>query len=345
MGHRVRFKCSDREVHAEHGESVLAAAIRAGLNVDYGCNSGNCGACGAYLLEGSLDRIRHGDYVQSVAEKADGHFLMCSHAAASDLVLDARVGERAESIPEQRFSARVRKLTEAGPDVRVLTLRMPRSRRLRFMAGQYALLSGARFPQVQCSIASCPCEETRLEFHVPRARDEFSDYLFGARCMGDEVDVVAPFGDFTFSGDFRRPVVFIAFATGFAPVKSLVEHLTGQDDEMQLSLYWATVAGKPYYDNLCRAWNDAFDGFSYTPLALGSASAGAVRDCAREIAGSHRGLAESDVYICAPEAFAAAVAAACSARGLDPVRLFRETMRGRSPRKVSDSHGGPDLAG
>ncbi len=327
VAHKVRFAHGGREVAAEHGESVLAAAIRAGLSVDYGCNNGNCGRCGAYLLAGKIQKVRHHDYVHSAAEKARRHFLMCSHAAASDLVLEAQVGDRAAAIPEQRLSAKVRKVTAVAADVRTVVLRMPRSRRLRFMAGQYARLSGAHFAQAQCSIASCPCEDTRLEFHVPRTRGEFSGYVFGACRTGDEFDVTAPFGDFGFSEDAGRTAVFVVFATGFAPVKSLIEHVTGQEDETPLHLYWITAAGKPYLDNLCRAWNDAFDGFSYTPLTL-AAGAEAVHACARRIAGGDFDLAASDVYVCAPAALGDAVARACLARGLVPARLFRETLRG-----------------
>ena len=325
MGHRIQFKCSAREVTAEYGESVLAAAIRAGFNVDYGCNSGNCGRCSAWLLEGELRKIRHFDYVPRIAERADRHFLMCSHAAASNLVLDARVGDRAESIPEQQIRAKVRRVADVGKDVRIVTLRMPRSQRLRFLAGQSARLSGAHFARVHCPIASCPCEDTRLEFHVPHSRGDFSDYVFRVCRSGHELDITAPFGNFTFDEDTRRPAVFIAFETGFAPVKSLIEHVTGQEEETPLSLYWITDTGRPYLDNLCRAWHDAFDNFSYTPLAF-DAVGGSMEACARRIAAGFPDLSESDVYICAPEKHGDTLARACLDRNLEPERLFREPM-------------------
>ena len=167
---KVRLKDSDIEFFAERDESLLDAAIRAGLDMDYGCNSGNCGRCSAFVIEGEVRKTRYHDYSQSATGGRKG-FLLCCHEAASDLVLEVRLSE--EPIPEQGFSAKVRKIDRVGDAVRIVSLRPPRSLRLRFLAGQYALLSGVQFDKEQCSIASCPCEQQRIELHVPRRRDAF----------------------------------------------------------------------------------------------------------------------------------------------------------------------------
>ena len=328
--HSIRFQCSDRELIAAPGESILDTAIRAGLNVDYGCNNGNCGRCVARVIEGEIQKIRHHDYVAPAADKAQQSFLMCSYAAASELVVDAQLGDTGAAIPAQTLRARVKTVKELA-GVRIVSLRTPRSQRLRFLAGQYAQLSGKNFGELQCSIASCPCEDRWLEFHVPRARDEFSDYVFNLCRAGDEWDVTAPCGNFSFSEDYRRPAVFIAFENGFAPVKSLIEHITGQEEEVQLHLYWI-ASNKPYLDNLCRAWHDAFDNFTYTPVILGGALEAlgdeALRGFARHLAAAHQGLSASDAYVCAPTPLGDVVAGALLEQGLDSARLRREPVRG-----------------
>lgn len=327
MAYKVRFR-HGCEVVSAHGEPVLDAAIRAGLNVDYGCNNGNCARCIARLIEGEIEMIRHHDYTPGAAEKARKEFLMCSYAPVSDIVIDAQLGERDEAVPEQRFTAKLKKVSDASEDVRILALRPPRSRRLRFLAGQYARLSGKDFGEVQCSIASCPCEDLRLEFHVPRAPGEFGDYVFGACRAGDDIEVTAPDGNFVFSEDVRRAAFLVAFETGFAPIKSLIEHVTGQEEEAALHLYWITGAGKPYLDNLCRAWNDAFERFSYTPVALDVRDEDALQTCARRIAEGCSDPPASDGYVCASRAVGDAVSQALLERGIAPERLFRERLRG-----------------
>ena len=171
---------------------------------------------------------------------------------------------------------------------------------------------------------------------MPRVQDAFSGYVFGACRTGDELDVTAPFGDFVFTEEVKRPALLIAFETGFAPVKSLIEHVTGGEGETPLHLYWITrasgrppgTASGPYLDNLCRAWNDAFDNFRYTPVAVDGDDEAALEACARRIAGEHADLSASDAYVCAPSPLGDVVANRCIEHGLDPARLFREDLRG-----------------
>ena len=324
---KVRLKGSDTGFFCERGESLLDAAVRAGLGVDYGCNSGNCGRCIASLVEGEIRKTRHHDYPQSTTG-VQGGFLMCCHEAASDLVLEVYLDERSEPIPEQGFSARVKKIDQTGDRLCVVSLRPPRSLRLRFLAGQYALLSGVRFDREECSIASCPCEQQRLELHIPRRRDAFSSYIFESCRVGDRINVTAPFGDFVFTEDFDRPLFLFAFESGFAPIKSLIEHITGQERETDLHLYRITTGDEPYLHNLCCSWADAFDGFAYEHLVAADDSAQALGACIRNALAGQPNLSASDAYFCVPQSAGDVVTEACLDRGFDSSRLFYEPIRG-----------------
>ena len=69
-------------------------------------------------------------------------------------------------------------------------------------------------------------------------------------------------GDFVLNVESGHPLVFIAFDTGFAAIKSLVEHAMALDSAPSIHLYRvSTIAGEPCLDNLCRSWADALDGF------------------------------------------------------------------------------------
>jgi len=61
--------------------------------------------------------------------------------------------------------------------------------------------------------------------------------------------------------------VFIAWRTGFGPVKSLIEHAMSLEHSESIHLAW--ISGNKddrYLDNLCRSWEDALDDFSYTAV-------------------------------------------------------------------------------
>lgn len=302
MGYRIHFSCDEREARAEHNETVLEAAIRAGLNVNYGCNGGNCGLCAARLIEGDLLKVRHYDYTFSAAEKASNFFLMCSHTAHSDLVIEAQIAGITDRIAVQSFRAKVRSVTAPSHKVRVVTVQPPRKHRLRFVAGQSARLSSNGGIAEEFSIASCPCDARRLEFHIPRAPDNlFCRYIFNDCTLGATLEVEAPFDGFVFAEEFSRPLVLIAFSTGFAAVKSLFEHISAQESEIPIRLYWAALPAEHYLDNLCRSWNDALDQVYYRRIKLVSYEDKALRDCTADMIETLSDLREADIYCCAPQ--------------------------------------------
>ena len=334
MARRIHFEGGDERVMIEHGESVLEAAVRAGLAVGYGCNGGNCGLCAARLLAGEIRAIRSWDYVFERHRRDGHHFLMCSHTAATDLRIAAEVAEDPAQIPLQRFRAKVRRLQPATPDLAVLRLRVSRSHRLRFLAGQEARLAHPRYGRARLAIASCPCDATELEFHIRRrGRDDFRDRVLREGRGGDWFDVEAPHGSFAFTGQMERAVVLLAWGDGFAAAKSLLEHIVAQESELPIHLYRADDAPPPYYlDNLCRAWRDALDQLRYVVLPAGAADAASAASWGARIAADCRDLSAMDFYLCLPRAasaVAAAVAAALVGRGALRGRIFRPVPESR----------------
>jgi CDP-4-dehydro-6-deoxyglucose reductase len=270
MAYTVRLLPGGETFQVERRESVLDAAIRAGIPLDYGCSDGNCGRCKARLIEGEVQRIRRQDYVFPAEERAQGLVLLCTHTADSDLVLEASTAGQASEIPVQRFRAKVRRRELIDDEILILHLQTPRTQRLRFVAGQYATFVLPGLGEYSASIASCPCDHRHLEFHVRRlADDPYSGYLFTRLKPGDSLELRAPEGEFVIDDASRRPMILIAFDTGFAAIKSLLEHATAQERERRIHLYWiACGAGRQYLDNLCRSWQAALDEFDYTPLTI-----------------------------------------------------------------------------
>ena len=54
MAYRIYFENSDKHALLEHNETILDVAIRAGIDVNYGCSNGNCGLCMAQCLDGCI---------------------------------------------------------------------------------------------------------------------------------------------------------------------------------------------------------------------------------------------------------------------------------------------------
>ena len=327
MAPHVKLVPDGQEFFVEGADTVLEAALHAGLGMAYGCSAGNCGECKARVVAGSVRQVRHHDYRLSEAEKAQGYALLCCCTALSDLVLEAKVAHFADDIPLQSITAHVRKMDSLSPEVMQLELLTPRTNRLRFLAGQSARieLGGA---VATWPIASCPCEERRLQFHVRRLPGNVqSDYAFERLRVGEALQVSGPVGDFVLRGDGSRPLVFIAWGwQGFAPVKSVIEHALAQEAAESIELCWiAAHAADHYHPKLCRSWAEAIDNFRYTPLIAGAGLHSEVTQTVRTaLAAALRELhplAQRDVYVAGDCAQVAASRAYLEEQGLPPAQL------------------------
>ena len=59
MTFQVTVQPSGHQFSCEADETVLAAAIRAGVGLPYGCKNGACGSCKGKVVEGSVTHKAH----------------------------------------------------------------------------------------------------------------------------------------------------------------------------------------------------------------------------------------------------------------------------------------------
>lgn len=319
MSAHVVVRPSRHEFFVDGADTILEAALRSGLALNYGCSNGNCGLCKARVVSGEVQKVRHQDYVLSEAEKQQGYTLLCSHTAVGDLVIEALESAEPADIAEQQIVARVKAKQALGDDLMLLHLQTPRTNRLRFLAGQNLTLT-AGDASAQLPIASCPCDDRNLHFHVARnSEDSFAQRVFASLGTGDAVSLFGPWGDFVLRPDSPRSILFVACDTGFAPIKSLLEHAMALEVSERLCLYWlATRPGGHYLANLCRSWADALDNFSYVPITAGEADAPRL---VRRIAQEHADLHAFDIYLAGSEAFVDSAAQALRSQGFPEAQL------------------------
>jgi len=310
----------------EGNDSILQAGLKAGMRFAYGCGTGTCGLCKARVVSGDLRPILHSDYPLSEQEKQQGYALLCAHTALSDVVVETLEAAGPADIPAQDLVATVRTVDRLAPDTMLLHLQTPRTNRLRFLAGQSVTLGVAGEQgdlQQTLALASCPCDERNLHFHFPRDDDApLTRALFEGRIRsGAAVNVRGPSGDFVLEADSVRPLVLVACDTGFAPIKSLLEHAMAGEQIEAFDLYWlATRPDGHYLSNQCRAWAAAFDNFSSNLLTDASAAGGAWHVIEAVVA-KRRALEQCDVFVAGPADFVQPVIEGLHATGAYPARM------------------------
>ena len=309
MQPHVRLLPSRHDYISDKSETLLESALRSGLAVDYGCNNGKCGKCKAKLLSGSVEKTDHQDFVFSESEKAQGYILTCSNTATTDITLETEEAVCVDDIPLQTITAKVKKTNQINEHVMILSLKLPRSQRLRFLAGQHIELTLDNHIRennnpisAEYSIASCPCEPNNLEFHIPLKDDEpFAQATKHFLKINEPVTLNGPHGGFVLDEDSPNSLIFVAWDTGFAPVRSLIEHAMSMDHADTIHLYWLTTKVENHYmDNLCRSWNDALDNFSYTCIVSEPKTDVVSESLMKHLHRDHSHLLNFDLYIAAP---------------------------------------------
>lgn len=268
----VRILSTGHEFYVEGDDSILEAALKAGLHLEYGCSKGNCGACKARLVSGKAKEVRPHDYVLSPRERENGYILACSWTAVTDVLLEASEARRPQDLPHQEIRAAVGRIEHLSDDLALLHLKTPRTQTLRFMAGQSVLLTDEDGNSAHYPLASCPCDGRHLQFFIRRRDDQpFSAGVMDDSLKSQIVTLKGPEGDFVLQEESSAPAFFIAIGDGFAPVKSLVEQAISIDNAERIRLYvegWPNLV--PQARNLCRSWNDALDNFEFIVLPTGT---------------------------------------------------------------------------
>jgi CDP-4-dehydro-6-deoxyglucose reductase, E3 len=223
-------------------EPILAAAIRAGVGLPYGCRDGACGSCKGRLLDGRVIHGAHQVRTLPPEEEAAGWVLPCCATPQTDCVIEARTVAAAGEHPVLKMPARVASLSRPAPDVVVMKLQLPATVSLRYRAGQYVefiLRDGARRSYSMATapeaLGSPPMIELHLR-HMPGGL--FTDHVFGAMKEKDILRLEGPLGTFFVREDSVAPMVLLASGTGLAPIKAIVEHLRERGNQRPAVLYW-----------------------------------------------------------------------------------------------------------
>ena len=243
MTYTITVQPSGRSFEAEPAETMLAAGIRQGIGLPYGCKDGACGSCKCKKISGTVTHGPHQDKALSAQEEADGYVLTCCGTATSDVVLESRQVTHAGAFPIKKMPARVATLEKLSPDVVRLKLQLPANDIIQYHAGQYVefiLRDGARRSY---SMANAP--HTLIESGAPMVDlhirhmpgGKFTDHVFGAMKEKEILRIEGPYGSFHLQ-ESPKPIVLLASGTGFAPIKAIIEHMQFMGITRDAVLYW-----------------------------------------------------------------------------------------------------------
>ncbi len=272
MTFQVTIQPSQHQFTVTAEQTVLDAALAAGILLPYSCRSGACSTCKAKVVSGSIQPVPSAEVVLSPEEREAGYTLLCQARATSDLVVESREIRLASDIQARKLPSRVTSMTRPAADVAVLQLQLPATETFKFYAGQYVELILKDGKRRSYSMANPPHSAAALELHIRHLPGGlFTDHVFGvgATQMKEReiLRIEGPLGSFFLREDSDLPIVMLASGTGFAPIKSIIEHMVHQGIKRPVTLYWGGRRPADLYMHaLAQSWAATIPNFTYVPV-------------------------------------------------------------------------------
>ena len=262
---RITFHPDQKSVTARFGETLLDAGLRQGINLPYECRNGGCGVCKCTVLQGQVDPGLYQPSALSAEELSQGKVLLCAASAINDVEIEYAASTAEKAFRE--YAARVVKLERLTYDVMRILLKLPDEQQIGFKAGQYINIILDDGERRAFSFANPPHEPEFVELQVRLVEGgRFTTHVFEKMKEGDEIRFEGPLGDFALR-ESERPIVFVAGATGFAPVKSMVEDAFKRGLTRPIFLYWGVKQLRDLYlPELPKRWASEHANFHFIPV-------------------------------------------------------------------------------
>jgi NAD(P)H-flavin reductase len=320
------------ELLLREGETILEAGLREGLALPFECRNGACGVCICSIEHGPVAHRAYQPGALPDSLKSQGKALMCCAMPQGDVVIDAQGLAHTPARAAQLYTGRVVGLERLAEEVTRVLIELPQGRRIQFTAGQYVNILLENGERRAFSFANPPHENGLIELHVRRIPGgRFTGHVFDEMRLDDMLSFEGPLGSFALN-ESARPILFVAGATGFAPVKSIVEDAFHRGIQRPMRLYWGVRRRRDLYLlELVERWQREHESFLAVPVLSHPESedkwtgrTGLVHEAMLADFGN---LVGYEVYVCGSLRMVETAVPAFIAQGLSEEACFSDAFR------------------
>lgn len=298
------------EVEIEEGQTILDAALRAGVYLPHACCHGLCATCKVTIVDGEVEHGEASSFALMDFEREEGKTLACCATVEDDIVIEAEIEEDpdAEVIPIRDFTGKIARIEQLTPTIKGVWIAVDNAQSVYFQAGQYINLHlpndiGTR----AFSIASVPADSTLIELNVRIVPGGAGTaYIHQQMQVGDAIRFTGPYGRFFVRKSAEMPMLFFAGGSGLSSPRSMILELLAEGCEHPITLINGQRSrDELYYDAEFRALAEQYPNFRYIP-ALSNEPDGSDWDGARgfaheaAIAAFDNDFRGHKAYLCGP---------------------------------------------
>lgn len=270
MSYELTIEPLGETIEIEEEQTILDAALRAGVWLPHACCHGLCATCKVQIVDGEVE---HGDaspFALMDFERTEGQCLACCATPQSDLVIEADIEEDPDAVmqPVADYVATVARIETLTPTVKAVFLQLD-GEGMTFQAGKYINLSlpgleGSR----AFSLANPPSESQLLELNIRLVPGgEATSYIHEKLQPGDQLELSGPYGRFFVRESRPGNLLFLAGGTGLSSPRSMILDLLQRNIQREITLvYGARNRGELYYHEDLLVLQEAHDNFTYLPV-------------------------------------------------------------------------------
>ncbi|MBK5914838.1 NADH:ubiquinone reductase (Na(+)-transporting) subunit F [Rhodocyclus purpureus] len=311
MSYELTIEPLGQTIEVEEGQTILDAALRAGIYIPHACCHGLCATCKVQVTDGDVDHGEASTFALMDFEREEGKTLACCARLESDVTIEAEIEEDPDSLnlPIEDFDGEVIRIETLTPTIRGVWVKLDRP--MQFQAGQYVNIE---LPELAgqsraFSLASAPQSPDVVELNIRIVPGgQVTTWLHENLAVGGKIKITGPYGRFFVKKSANVPLIFMAGGSGLSSPKSMIEDLLAEGCTLPMTLvYGQRCRDELYYDAEFRALAAKHPNFTYVP-ALSSEPEGSdwngARGFVHEAAKAHfdNDFRGHKAYLCGPPA-------------------------------------------
>jgi toluene monooxygenase electron transfer component len=315
---RIRLAGSETEFDCPSDDTIMRAALRAGIGFPYQCNVGSCGTCRFELVEGAVEHERVDPPAWNERDRKRGRFMGCQARALTDCTIKVALDPACLTPPRPRRNrAEFIGGRDITYDIREFRLRLEEP--APFLPGQYALfyLPGVKGGRAY-SMSNVTDDGKEWQFQIRRVPNgAATTRLFDDFRPGETIEIDGPYGMAYLREDSSRDVLCLAGGAGISPMMSIARGAAKSDELKDCAIHFVfggrtprDICGEDMLRELPGFGERLFyyPAMSHPELADGQpwdGRVGLIHNVTQEIFGKR--LADFEIYFAGPAAMGKAI--------------------------------------
>jgi len=314
MRYQLTIEPLGQVLEVEEGQTILDAALRAGIFLPHACCHGLCATCKVQVTDGEVDHGVASNFALMDYEREEGKTLACCATLESDITIDAEIDDEPDALnlPVHDYQGTVSRIVQLTPTIKGVWIQLDAGSHITFQAGQYINLVIPGDPQRRAfSIASAPASGGEIELNIRRVPGgRATGWIHDELKVGERLRFAGPYGRFFVRQKQHDKdglgYLLLAGGSGLSSPLSMVLDLLGKGCTLPITLVnGARNQSELYHHDALHALASQHRNFQYVPVLSGEpedsgwrGARGMVHDAAK--AHFDNDFRANKAYLCGP---------------------------------------------